>query len=134
MKTWLLCGALVLLVSGCKDRQACERSRLELAKTWEGIKGSAAVLKFPREDQAEAMSQAEKEQRLKRWSDLEEHAALLESAFISRQVTWTSAEKHLGELAQQYQAEPSPEATAHGFDQALERAKQAFDSFKARCR
>lgn len=124
----------LLLVVGCKDRQACERSRLEQAKTWEGLKLEAASLKFPREDQVGAMSDFEKEERLKRWSDVEEHAALLESAFNTRQITWTSAEKHLGELATEYAQKPSPEGTGHGFDQALERAKQAFQTFKASCR
>lgn len=134
MRSWIVFSALLLVAPGCKDRQACERSRLDLAKTWEGIKISAASLKFPRQEQAATMSDAEREERLKRWSQLEEHAALLESAFISQQVTWTSAEKHLGELAEEYKEKPSPEAVGHGFDQALERGKQAFQAFKATCR
>jgi hypothetical protein len=124
---------VLLMVVGCKDRQACERSRLELAKTWEGIKVEASTLKFPRQDQAATMSDFERQERLKRWSDMEEHAALLESAFISQQVTWTSAEKHLGEMTEEFEAKPSPEAVGKGFDQALERGKQAFHSFKASC-
>jgi hypothetical protein len=124
----------VLMMVGCKDRQACERSRLDQAKTWEGLKLEAASLKFPREDQAADMSESEREDRLKRWSEVEEHAALLESAFNTRQITWTSAEKHLGELASEYAQKPSPEGTGHGFDQALDRARQAFESFKASCR
>lgn len=128
------CAAVLLVLVGCKDRQACERSRLDLAKTWEGIKVQAASLKFPRQEQVTMMSDAEREERLKRWSQVEEHAALLESAFISQQVTWTSAEKHLGELSQEFGEKPSPEALGQGFDQALERGKQAFQAFKATCR
>ncbi|HEX2880291.1 MAG TPA: hypothetical protein VHO25_12235 [Polyangiaceae bacterium] len=128
------CAAVLLVLAGCKDRQACERSRLDLARTWEGIKVQAASLKFPRQEQVTMMSDAEREERLKRWSQVEEHAALLESAFISQQVTWTSAEKHLGELSQEFGEKPSPEALGQGFDQALERGKQAFQAFKATCR
>jgi len=134
MKSWIVFSALLLAAPGCKDRQACERSRLDLAKTWEGIKLQAANLKFPRQEQAATMSDFEREERLKRWSDVEEHAALLESAFISQQVTWTSAEKHLGELSEEYKQKPSPEAMGHGFDQALERGSQAYRAFKASCR
>jgi outer membrane biogenesis lipoprotein LolB len=134
MRGFFWCAAALLVLVGCKDRQACERSRLDLAKTWEGIKVQAASLKFPRQEQVATMSDAEREERLKRWSQVEEHAALLESAFISRQVTWTSAEKHLGELMQDFGEKPSPEALGQGFDQALERGKQAFQAFKASCR
>jgi hypothetical protein len=134
MRIVVVFSVLLLVATGCKDRQACERSRLELAKTWEGIKLQAANLKFPREELAGTMSDAEREERLERWSDVEEHAALLESAFISRQVTWTSAEKHLVELTEEFGQKPSAEAIGHGFDQALERGKQAFHAFKATCR
>jgi hypothetical protein len=127
-------AALLLMMVGCKDRQGCERSRLDLARTWEGIKVQAATLKFPRQEQVATMSDAEREERLKRWSDAEEHAALLESAFISPQVTWTSAEKHLSELSAEYAQKPSPEAVGHGFDLALERGKHAFQAFKATCK
>lgn len=134
MKGWIIGAGLLLLAAGCKDREACERSRLDLAKTWEELKSSAASLKYARSDEGATLSGVEKEDRVKHWGQLEERAALLESAFISKQVTWSSAEKALDELSEEYKAKPPQGSLAQGFGQGLDEATKAFEAFRAQCK
>ena len=129
-----ICVGMLLLAAGCKDRQACEQSRVELAKTWEQLKNSAGTLKYARAEESDTLSDVEKEQRAKRWSKLEERAALLESAFISQQVTWESAETARQEIATEFRSQPAQGMVVQGFGQGLEKANQAFEAFRAKCK
>lgn len=128
----LACGGLPL--AGCRSSEDCERSRLQMAKHWEELKNSAGTIKYARSDEADQMSDADREERLKHWQTLEEKAALLESAFISRQITWESAETARQELTEGFQSRPAKGLKMEGFGGLLQQANQVFESFRSSCR
>ncbi|MFO7178208.1 MAG: hypothetical protein DIU78_005850 [Pseudomonadota bacterium] len=107
---------------GCKDREACERARMDLAKTWTKLRESAARRKLAGVD-------------VEGWKFVEEKAALLESSFLTPQVTWQSAEKARQELAGRVNAlRTDTEANQKGFQLSVQAAFKAQDEFTAQCR
>ncbi|HET9958286.1 MAG TPA: hypothetical protein VFQ61_27515 [Polyangiaceae bacterium] len=87
MNRWMLLPCLLLAVApACRETQECERARMNLAKTWKGLRESAARKKLAGGD-------------VPSWQYVEQRADLLESAFTTSQVTWPSADKATTELA-----------------------------------
>lgn len=126
---------LVLCVSmiGCDTGNDCERARTELAKSWESVKNLATKRKFATADEVE--NPILRQQRLERWQPVEDKAALLESSFITPQVTWNSATRARMDINQQYNRIPeSDDRGIPRFSAMLDRANQRQTAFEKTCR
>lgn len=118
---------------GCDSTDNCTRSRTDLAKTWESVKNLATKRKFPPVDEAD--NPVLKQQRLERWQVVEEKAALLESSFMTPQVTWNSAAKAKNELNTQFSKIPeSDDRGIPRFAALLDTANQRQAEFERTCR
>ncbi|HEY4106513.1 MAG TPA: hypothetical protein VGM44_21580 [Polyangiaceae bacterium] len=76
----------VAFTAACKDDAKCEKARMELSKSWSGVREAATRRKLDGVDTAA-------------WTDVENKAELLESSFVTREVTWDSAEKASAAIA-----------------------------------
>ena len=128
---------MILVVSvlsvGCDNTDSCTRSRTDVAKTWESVKNLATKRKFPPVDEAD--NPVLKEQRLERWRVVEEKAALLESSFVTPQVTWQSAAKARSDINQQFSKIPeSDDRGIPRFAALLDTANQRQTEFERTCR
>lgn len=122
-----------VLSIGCDNSDNCTRSRTDLAKTWESVKNLATKRKFPPVDEAD--NPVLKQQRLERWQVVEEKAALLESSFVTPQVTWNSAAKARTDLNQQFSKIPeSDDKGIPRFAALLDTANQRQAEFERTCR
>ena len=88
MTRWMIVMSLVAACPlwSCQDDARCERARLDLDKTWAELRQAATRRKLEGVD-------------VPSWMDIEKKAELLESSFMTRQVTWESASKATQELA-----------------------------------
>lgn len=115
------CLAVLVLV-GCKDNQQCERLRLDLAKTYTTLRESAGKRKM-------AGVQVEG------WTAVETKVALLESSFMTPQITWQSAEKARAELPGKLTGlETDSQANLTGYRLSAEAALKQHDDFTRQCR
>jgi len=122
-----------VLSIGCDNADNCTRSRTDLAKTWESVKNLAIKRKFPPVDEAD--NPVLKQQRLERWQVVEEKAVLLESSFVTPQVTWNSAAKARTDLNQQFSKIPeSDDRGIPRFAALLDTANQRQAEFERTCR
>jgi hypothetical protein len=129
-------GAVVLVMVGstaCKDREACERSRMQMQQTWADLKNTAAKEKVP--GTFEDLNEAEKANRLAEWSPIEENAELLRSSFETKQITWNAADKARQDLNSKASAiSPAGRPMVEGFARQLQAANDAYDQMQKDCR
>ncbi len=122
-----------VLTIGCDNGDSCTRSRTDVAKTWESVKNLATKRKFPPVDEAD--NPVIKQQRLERWQPVEAKAALLESSFVTPQVTWQSAAKAKSEINQHFAKIPeSDDRGIPRFAALLDVANQKQAEFERTCR
>ena len=125
--------ALGLSLSACKDREACEQSRLEMAKTWKKVQDNAAT-RAAQPD--EGLTEQQKDEHRKLWGEIEERAHLVQGSFTTEQVTWPAAEKGRAELKQAFQTKITnkDDPLVTGFGRLLDEADGKFDAFRDKCR
>ncbi len=117
----------------CKDQAACDRSRLELSKKWEELKNTAGSYKTTKED--EEIPTAKKEERLKVWGGVEDKAALVQSSFATKQVTWPAADQARQDINQKLGAVAATgDQRVESFSQLLRAAGAQYDQYKDKCR
>ena len=121
-----------VLTIGCETGADCNRARNEVAKTWESVKNLATKRKFAQDDTENPLL---RQQRLDRWQPVEDKAALLESSFITPQVTWQSAAKARGDINQHFSRIPeSDDRGIPRFASLLDKANQRQSEFEKTCR
>jgi hypothetical protein len=122
MHRFIIALALVTSLASCKQNETCERGRQSLARAYDSLRQAAAERKlFGTEPQ--------------RWSEIETKTDLLQSAFATPQVTWSSAEKARNDV----QAKLSSISTTNETGLAVFRqtAQEVFaeqDRFAQKCR
>jgi hypothetical protein len=138
MMNRFVCVSLALsiggfVVTGCKDRQACEEARLRMSRTWEEVKKTAAVRKVPAS--YEVLSEKEKADREAKWRPIEIEAETLRSSFETPQVTWDAAERSRGVIQAKYSEIPSAgNPLIEGFGRQLSSANVQYEELKANCK
>lgn len=132
----LLCVLAGLAASGCKDGQACELQRLELARVWEEVRNTAGRVKVPRDDLWQGASEGEKDQHRRTWEEFEKYSGLVQSSFSTTQVTWDAATLNREKLFTAMKAyTPKRVGVAYeGFTRLLESANKEYVEFKESCR
>lgn len=121
-----VCAALTI---GCKDREACERSRMDVAKIWGEVKASAARRKAtPPEESAVRAN-------VGTWTEIENEADTLETSFQTTQVTWNAAEKSRQEVRQKLADVANANDMGYkSFERLFAEANQKTDKFSELCR
>ena len=114
---------LALSVLGaCKDDVQCEKARMDLNKSWSELRQAASRRKLDGVD-------------IPAWTDVENKTELLESSFVTRQVTWDSAAKASQAIAVELpQLHADHEALAAGFRTSAESALKQETDFEKQCR
>ena len=121
------------LVASCKDQQACERSRVELAKTWRQVKETAGARALPEPD--EELTEQQKAERKQVWGEIEQKAYRVEGSFKTQHVSWAAADEARNELTQKYNAVPSKDSPlVVGFGRMLAEANSRQEQFKKNCK
>lgn len=121
-----------MLGAACHDPE-CEAARLELAKTWETLRDTATSRKQIPEGLD--LSQAEREERIRVWTTIEERAELLRSSFGTAQVTWPSAEKARADLGEAFKPlAGNDDPMTRGFALTLSQGDQRMAEFRKSCR
>ncbi len=124
--------AVGLTLVACKDQQACEQSRLDMAKTWKKVKESAGARALPTDD--ETLNESQKAERKRVWSGIQEHAHLVEGSFKTNQITWRAADKGRTDLKAAYQEVPNKDdPLVSGFAQMVHEADVQYEQFKKNC-
>jgi hypothetical protein len=114
--------AAPFLLLGCQDDVKCERERLDLNKAWSELHTAATHRKLEGTN-------------VSTWTDIENKAELLESSFMTRQVTWSSAEKAKQEIQSKLPAlESSGDVSLASFRASAESAIQQQSNFEKSCR
>ena len=112
----------LFFLAGCKDDVQCERARMDLNKSWSELREAATRRKLDGVD-------------LPAWTDVENKAELLESSFVTRQVTWDSATKASQSIAAALpQLHAGQEALAVSFRTSAESALKEQSNFERQCR
>ncbi len=107
---------------GCKDNAECDKARLSLAKSWHGLGESAARRQLGGVD-------------IEGWKFVQGRAQLLESSFMTTQVTWDSADKARKEIADRVGGlQSDAPANVEGFRLSLKAALDEQDAFAKKCR
>lgn len=107
---------------GCQDEVRCERERMDLNKAWSELHTAATHHKLEGTD-------------VSTWAVIENKAELLESSFMTRQVTWNSAKKASDVIASKLpHLESSEGVRLAGFRTSAETAIQQQTSFEEACR
>jgi hypothetical protein len=110
------------VLSACKDDAQCERARMELNKSWSELREAATRRKLDGVD-------------LPVWTDVENKTELLESSFVTRQVTWESATKASQAIAAALpRLHAGQEALAVSFRTSAETALKEQSKFEKQCR
>ncbi len=123
MTRWVIVTSLAAtLLVGCQNDAQCERERLDLNKAWSELHTAATHHKLEGTD-------------VPTWSEIENKAELLESSFMTRQVTWTSADKASQDLASKLPAlESSGDVRLASFRASTESALKQQNAFEKQCR
>lgn len=123
MSRWLIVISLAACsVLSCKDDVRCERQRLELDKTWAELRVAATRKKLSGVDVAS-------------WADIETKAELLESSFMTQQITWDSADKASQAIQAKLPAmQAESDAQLVGFRNSAELAIKQQKEFEKECR
>jgi hypothetical protein len=110
------------LLAGCKDDVQCEKARMDLNKSWSELRQAASRRKLDGVDTPA-------------WTDVENKTELLESSFVTRQVTWDSASKASQAIAIELpQLHADHEALAASFRTSAESALKQETDFEKQCR
>ena len=118
----LLACSVATALGGCKADEQCERARLDLAKAWGDLRASAVKRKLAGVD-------------VEGWTKIEERTSLLESSFMTPQVTWSSADKARTELKQMLQGrQTDTDANLKGYLLSVEAADEQQTAYAERCR
>ena len=123
MNRWVTVMSLATCsLVGCKDEVHCERQRLNLDRTWSQLREAATHRKLEGVD-------------VPSWTDIETKAELLESSFLTQQVTWDSADKASEAIAAKLPAMHSDnDAQLVGFRNSAESAIKEQNAFEKECR
>ena len=124
MNRWVIVVAVTTSTFGvgCQDNVRCERERMDLNKTWSELRAAASRHKLEGTD-------------VPTWTVIETKAELLESSFMTRQVTWNSAKKASDDIASKLPALDSSEGVRlAGFKNSAETAIKRQSSFEKECR
>jgi len=107
---------------GCQDEMRCERERMDLNKVWSELRTAATHYKLEGTD-------------VSTWAVIENKAELLESSFMTRQITWNSAKKASDAIASKLPHLTSTDGVELvGFRTSAETAIQQQTSFEKACR
>lgn len=118
----VIASVCALVAFGCKDNAECDKSRLALAKSWHGLAESAARRQLAGVD-------------IEGWKYVQGRAQLLESSFMTTQVTWDSADKARKEIAERAGGlQSDAPANVEGFRLSLKAALDEQDAFAKKCR
>jgi hypothetical protein len=123
MNRWVIVVSVATsLLVGCKNETECERERLDLNKAWSELRTAATHRKLEGSD-------------VSTWTEIETKAELLESSFMTPQVTWNSANKASQELASKLPAlESSGDVRLATFRTSTESAIKQQNQFEKACR
>jgi hypothetical protein len=124
MNRWVIVIAVTAssLGIGCQDDVRCERERMDLNRTWSELRTAATRYKLEGTD-------------VSTWTVIEKKAETLESSFVTRQVTWTSAKKASEDIASKLPALESGEGVKlASFRSSAETAIKQQSSFEKECR
>jgi len=124
MNRWVIVIAVTAssLGIGCQDEVRCERERMDLNRTWSELRTAATRYKLEGTD-------------VSTWTVIEKKAETLESSFVTRQVTWTSAKKASEDIASKLPALESGEGVKlASFRSSAETAIKQQSSFEKECR
>jgi endonuclease III-like uncharacterized protein len=123
MNRWVIVMSLAACsLVGCKDEVHCERERLNLDKTWAELHQSATHRKLEGVD-------------VPTWTDIENKLELLESSFMTQQVTWESADKASKDIESKLPAlHTEQNVQLVGFRTSAESAIKEQGSFEKECR
>ena len=124
--------AVGLTQVACKDQQACEQSRLDMAKTWKKVKETAGARALPAGEVT--LNESQKAERKRVWVGIQEHAHLVEGSFKTNQITWRAADKGRADLKAAYQEVPNKEdPLVAGFANMVHEADQQYEQFRKNC-
>ena len=123
MNQWVIVMSVAAcLLAGCKDETQCERERLGLNKAWSELRTAATHRKLEGDD-------------VPTWTEIENKTELLESSFMTRQVTWNSANQASQVIASKLPVlESKGDARLIGFRTSAESAIKQQSSFEKECR
>jgi hypothetical protein len=124
MNRWVIVIAVTAssLGFGCQDEVRCERERMDLNKTWSELRTAATRYKLEGSD-------------VSTWAVIENKAETLESSFVTRQVTWSSAKKASDDIASKLPTLESSEGVKlASFKNSAESAIKQQSSFEKECR
>ena len=119
---WIVMSLAACTLLSCKDDVRCERQRLDLDKTWAELRAAATHKKLEGMD-------------VPSWTDIEKKAELLESSFMTQQITWDSADQASQAIAAKLPAmHAQNDAQLVGFRNSAELAIKQQNSFEKECR
>jgi hypothetical protein len=122
LRKLIIAGCCALFALGCKDDKECEKARFALSKTWHGLSESAARRQLAGVD-------------VEGWKFVQGRAQLLESSFMTTQITWDSADKARKELAERVpNLQSDAPANVEGYRMSLNAAFAEQDAFAKKCR
>ena len=124
MNRWVVVIVVIASSLGlsCQDEVRCERERMDLNKAWSELRTAATHHKLEGTD-------------VPTWTVIENKAELLESSFMTKQVTWNSAKRASDEIASKLPALESGEGVKlAGFRNSAETAIKRQSSFEKECR
>jgi hypothetical protein len=129
--SWWTALVTAALALACHDRE-CEAARLELTQTWVTLRDTATQRQQIPEGLS--LSQAEQDERVRTWKNIEDRAELIRSSFETPQVTWPAADKarrELGAVFTPLQAKDDP--VTRGFAVTLSEADKRMAAFRGEC-
>ena len=96
--------ALLPLVgaAACKDKVACEQSRIATAEAWGEVKANAIARKLDTRRDGKPLSDDQLYDNVELWTELERQADMLESSFRTPQITWRPAERALAAMDERF--------------------------------
>jgi hypothetical protein len=114
--------ACLFTLGACKDDVKCERARMDLSKSWSDLRQAATRRKLDGVDTPA-------------WTDVENKMELLESSFVTRQVTWDSADKAGSAIAEELpQLHAENDTLAASFRSSTETTLKEQSDFEKQCR
>lgn len=123
----LLLGLGVTL--SCKNSEECERSRMDVARTWTRVKDGATRIR--NRDDGTVKSDVYQ----KKWSRIATQAELVSSSFETEQITWNGAAKGQKQLKEDVaDLVGSNEPSNQNFVQLLDEANRKVTEFEKTCR
>ena len=104
-----------------------------MAKTWRKVKDTAGARALPGTD--DELTDAQKSERKRVWSQIQEQAYVVEGSFKTTHITWGTADKGRAELQVAYQNVPDKEdPLVIGFARMLAEANGEYETYKDKCK